>query len=187
MFNISNPFLFSFAFFIFLNNSSCANLGSDFLYKMQSNLLKYDIALFQEEQSILKDTYKVTKVIDGDTFWVIDSSKTEMKVRLIGIDAPESRNVFRKKKEYYGIESKQYLTKLIADQNIKLEFDVDSLDQYGRTLAYAYLMEGEFLNEKLVKTGNATILTITPNVKYEAKFIEAQRYARENQIGLWQE
>jgi|SRR5690606_16080426 len=131
------------------------------------------------------DQYKVKKVVDGDTFWVDNHTEQGLKVRLIGIDAPESRNAFKKKKQVYGQESKQYALNLLQNQSVRLEFDVDSLDQYGRTLAYAYLENGDMVNELLVKSGNAIVLTITPNVKYEKKLYVAQQYAREQSLGLW--
>ena len=132
-----------------------------------------------------KGYYLVTKVVDGDTFWVDNNSAEGLKIRLIGVDAPESRNVFKKKKQPYGLESKAYLTKLLNEQYVRLEFDVDSLDQYRRTLAYAYLENGEMVNELIVKTGNGIVMTIAPNVKYEDLFIAGQRHARENSLGLW--
>ncbi|MBP3942848.1 thermonuclease family protein [Sphingobacteriaceae bacterium WQ 2009] len=131
------------------------------------------------------DFYFVNKVVDGDTFWVNSQKGGGFKIRLIGVDAPESRNVFKKKKHPYGHTSKKFLIELIQNNYVRLEFDVDSLDQYGRTLAYAYLENGEMVNEILVKTGNGQILTIAPNVKYETLFLSAQRYARKNSLGLW--
>lgn len=128
---------------------------------------------------------KVTKVIDGDTFWVADGSEKGIKVRLIGVDAPESRNVFKKKKGYYGTEAKAFVTQLISDSNVRLEFDVNQFDQYGRTLAYVYLQDGTFLNAKLVKEGYAVVMTVPPNVKHVDDFIMLQRDARENERGLW--
>lgn len=132
-----------------------------------------------------KDLYLVTKVVDGDTFWVDNNTAEGLKIRLIGVDAPESRNVFKKVKQPYGVESKTYLTQLLRDQYVRLGFDIDSLDQYQRTLAYAYLENGEMINELIVKTGNAIVMTIAPNIKHEDLFIAGQRHARENSLGLW--
>lgn len=129
--------------------------------------------------------FKVTKVVDGDTFWVDNMTIEGLKIRLIGVDAPESRNAFKKKKQLYGKESKIFLTQMLQDKYVRLEFDVDSFDQYGRTLAYGFLENGEMINEILVKTGNAQVMTITPNIKYENIFIQAQKAARENSLGLW--
>jgi micrococcal nuclease len=129
----------------------------------------------------------VTKVIDGDTFWVDDGSKKGIKIRLIGVDAPESRNVFKKVIGYYGIESKQYLNSLIAGKKVRLEYDIDTLDQYGRSLAYVYLQDGTFINAEIVKQGYAMVMTVPPNVKYAEKFFTLQRSAREKNKGLWNE
>ncbi|MFN3265126.1 MAG: thermonuclease family protein, partial [Aquificaceae bacterium] len=55
----------------------------------------------------------------------------------------------------------------------------------GRLLAYVWLSDGRMLNEVLVKEGYAMVYTIPPNVKYQERFLQAQRYARENRKGLW--
>lgn len=129
----------------------------------------------------------VTKVIDGDTFWADNDTKDGVKVRLIGVDAPESKNVFKKKIGYYGKEAKAYLTKMLSGKNVKLVCDVDSLDQYGRTLAYVYLEDGTFVNADLMRNGYAMLMTIPPNVKFADEFIKLQKEARENNRGLWKE
>ncbi len=129
--------------------------------------------------------FKVMKVIDGDTFWADDGSENGIKIRLIGVDSPESRNVFKKKKGYFGKEAKIYLSNLFAGQSVRLEYDVDSLDHYGRTLAYVYLPDGTFVNADLVKNGYAMVMTVPPNVKYADEFVKYQQEARENNRGLW--
>jgi micrococcal nuclease len=139
----------------------------------------------KSEQRDKKGFLKVTKVSDGDTFWADDGSEKGLKIRLIGVDAPESRNVFKKKKGYYGVEAKTYLTGLLKNSNVRLEYDVDTLDQYGRTLAYVYLTDGTFINADLVKNGYAMVMTVPPNVKYADEFVKHQQEARENNRGLW--
>jgi micrococcal nuclease len=165
---------------IFLSTVSCTSKSARIHQKKL-----HDSSESKHSGITKKYFYQVTKVVDGDTFWVDNHTTEGLKIRLIGIDAPESRNVFKKKKQPYGIESKAFLTQMLQNEYVRLEFDVDSLDQYGRTLAYAYLENGEMINEVLVKTGNAQIMTITPNIVYENLFIEAQRTAREKSLGLW--
>ncbi|MCA5004845.1 thermonuclease family protein [Sphingobacterium bovistauri] len=132
--------------------------------------------------------FKVDSLVDGDTFWVLDSKGERIKIRLIGVDAPEVKNVFRKKKHPFGAVSKGYVDSLLlSNRFVRLTFDVDSLDQYGRTLGYAYLNDGTFLNEHLIRQGYATLMTISPNIQYEEMFYEAQVYARENKLGIWKE
>lgn len=131
------------------------------------------------------ETYLVYKVVDGDTFYCTDQFNQELKIRLIGIDTPETRNRFKKKKGYYGEEAKDYLTSLILNKEVKLEFDVDKFDQYNRVLAYAYTLDNTFINAELVKNGFARIMTIQPNSKYSDLFYNLQTEARENKTGLW--
>lgn len=130
--------------------------------------------------------YSVVQVIDGDTFWVERNQGERIKVRLIGIDAPETRNVFKKKKHPFGETSKRYLDSVLTNNpHLNLSFDVDSLDQYGRTLAYAFLADGTFINDLLIRNGYATIMTLAPNITYEQTFYQSQQYAREHKLGIW--
>lgn len=129
--------------------------------------------------------YKVTRVVDGDTFWVDDGSERGKKVRLIGVDAPETPRSARKEVGFYGTEAKKYLTELLDDSEVRLEFDVDATDRYGRTLAYVYLRDGTFINAELVKRGYAMVMTVPPNVKFAEKFVHLQRQARKKERGLW--
>src|SRR5690606_32520023 len=126
----------------------------------------------------------VTKVVDGDTFWVKNGDQ-ELKVRFIGIDAPETRNAGRKKIGYFGKEAKDYVTALTLQKWVRLEFDVGKKDRYQRLLAYVYLEDGTFLNAHLVARGYAIVDTHPPNIKYVELFTALQRQAREQQLGLW--
>lgn len=133
-----------------------------------------------------ENTFAVKKISDGDTFWIYNGTEEGQKIRLIGVDAPESRSVFKKKQGYYGIEAKEYLTNLLKGKHVKLEYDVDRTDQYGRTLAYVYLEDGTFVNADLVKNGYAMVMTVPPNVKFADEFVKLQQEARENNRGLWE-
>lgn len=133
-----------------------------------------------------KDGYlNVTKIVDGDTFWVDNGTEKGLKIRLIGIDAPETRRTGKKEVGYYGKEATAYLTQLIAGKSVKLEYDVTKKDRYKRTLAYVYLQDGTFINAALVKNGYAVVMTVPPNVKYAEEFVKLQQEARENNRGLW--
>ena len=122
---------------------------------------------------------RVQRVVDGDTF-VIESGE---KIRLIGIDTPETVHP-RKPVEPFGLEASQFTKKLLEGKQVELVFDVDKYDRYNRLLAYVYI-DGVFLNEELVKQGLAVISTYPPNVKYVEKYEAAQKYARENNLGIW--
>lgn len=129
----------------------------------------------------------VTKIVDGDTFWADDGSEKGVKIRLIGVDAPESRRTGKKEIGYFGKEAKEFLTKRLSGELVKLICDVDSLDRYGRTLAYVYLKDGTFLNAELVKQGYAMVMTVPPNVRFAEEFVKLQQEAREHYRGLWKE
>jgi micrococcal nuclease len=122
----------------------------------------------------------VTRVIDGDTIVLENGTK----VRYIGIDTPETKNP-RKPVEYFGKEASEANKKLVEGKKVRLEYDVQRTDKYGRTLAYVYLEDGTFVNACLVMNGLAQVSTYPPNVKYQDEFLELERYAREKKKGLW--
>ena len=132
-------------------------------------------------------TFAVKKISDGDTFWIYTGTEKGEKIRLIGVDAPESRNAFKKRQGHFGKEAKAYLTNLLKGKRVSLEYDVGHTDQYGRTLAYVYLQDGTFVNADLVRNGYAMVMTVPPNVKYADLFLKLQIEARENNRGLWKE
>jgi len=122
----------------------------------------------------------VKRVIDGDTI-ELDNG---IKVRYIGIDTPETKHP-RKPVQYFGKEASEANKKLVEGKKVRLEYDIQQHDKYGRTLAYVYLTDGTFVNAWLVENGYARVSTYPPNVKYQDKFRELERKAREEQKGLW--
>ena len=130
--------------------------------------------------------YNIKRVSDGDTVVIQDESENEYKIRFIGIDAPESRNVGKRKQvQVFGFEAKNHLKKLLSNKKVRLEFDVQKIDPYGRTLAYVYLENGIFLNEYLVQKGYARMATFPPNIKYVDLFRKSEEKARKNELGMW--
>ncbi|WP_291403163.1 thermonuclease family protein [Daejeonella sp.] len=147
-----------------------------------SNIPDTEIASSQPNKSKL---YSIKKIVDGDTFWIDNGVAKGLKIRLIGVNAPESRKTNRKDVEYFGKEAKNYLIKFLSNKRVRLVYDVAPKDRYGRALAYVYLEDGTFLNAHLVKNGYASVMTIPPNVKYADYFVKLQREARLNKRGLW--
>lgn len=132
--------------------------------------------------------YKIWYVNDGDTFMIRDENLVKYKIRLIGIDAPESVNWGLKKHvQLYGYEAKMYLRTFLYHKKVRLEFDVTKLDKYGRSLAYAFLEDSTFINKNLVENGYAKVYTFPPNVKYVEVFKKAEKLARKKKLGLWKE
>lgn len=128
--------------------------------------------------------YAVGRVIDGDTI-ELSSGKT---VRYIGIDTPEIREKIDSEWVYkpkpYAEEAKAFNQELIEGKPVKLEFDVQKKDKYGRLLCYVYAGD-EMANIEMVRAGFAMVYTYPPNVKYSQRFLDAQRDAREHRRGLW--
>lgn len=122
----------------------------------------------------------VKRVVDGDTVELASGEK----VRMIGVDTPETVKP-NHPVEPYGKEASDFTKRLLTDQQVTLKFDVEPYDRYKRLLAYIYLQDGTFVNEKLVREGYARIMTIPPNVAYAERFLEAEREAREHNRGLW--
>lgn len=125
------------------------------------------------------DLYQVTKVIDGDTIKLANGEK----VRYIGIDTPETKHP-KKAVQYFGKEAYEANKKLVEGKKVRLEFDVQKYDKYGRLLVYVYV-DNIFVNAWLVENGYAYAVTYPPNVKYQELFLRLQREARENGRGLW--
>lgn len=125
---------------------------------------------------------KVKRAIDGDT---LDLAHGE-RVRLIGVNTPEMRHP-SKGVEQYGREAAAFTRQLVEGKKIRLEYDAERKDKYGRTLAYAYLEDGTFVNAELLRQGYAQTMTIAPNVKYVDLFVGLQREAREARRGLWRD
>jgi micrococcal nuclease len=168
-------FLFPKIIFLFLL------IGNPIFTASASNL-ETETVIPQQNKSKL---YAIKKIVDGDTFWIENGTPKGLKIRLIGVNSPESRKVYRKDVEYYGKEAKLYLTKFLINKRVRLVFDVAPLDRFGRTLAYVYLEDGTFLNAHLVKNGYASVMTIPPNVKFAEYFVKLQREARLSGRGLW--
>lgn len=135
----------------------------------------------------------VKRVVDGDTLLL----ENRERVRLIGIDTPEmhkseklrrdSRRVHKDIETIKAMGERAYqFTKDLAEgERVKLEFDVEKHDKYGRLLAYVYLKDGTFVNAEIVKQGFASLMTYPPNVKYADLFLKLYQQARENRRGLW--
>lgn len=129
--------------------------------------------------------YKVTKVTDGDTLH-IDLEGVDEKVRLIGINTPETVDP-RTEVQCFGKEASTLMKSLAGDKLVRLEYD-DSQgmrDGYGRLLAYVYLEDGQMINRKMIAEGYAYEYTYMKPYKYQKEFRELQTLARVSGRGLW--
>lgn len=124
----------------------------------------------------------VTRVVDGDTVEARYRGEI-LDVRLIGIDTPEdvAPGV---PVQCYARAAARFTTRQLEGERVRLEFDIERIDRYGRTLAYVWLGR-ELFNETLVRQGYAFVTTYPPNVIYEDRFLDAQREARARDRGVW--
>jgi micrococcal nuclease len=127
----------------------------------------------------------VVRIVDGDTV-VVDVDGAEEKIRLIGIDTPESVDP-RRPVECFGKEATAHITDLIPEGTpLRVERDVEARDRYDRLLAYLYRADDDlFVNEQMIADGYANVATYPPNVTHVDRFLEAERSARADDRGLW--
>ena len=127
--------------------------------------------------------YPVIWVYDGDTILVRIDEK-DVTIRMIGIDAPESVHHDETKNTPEGEISSAWLKEYLKGRSVALEYDRELTDQYSRTLAYVYL-DGELVEDAILRAGMARALVLEPNVKYEKHLLECEREAQKNGAGFW--
>ncbi len=127
----------------------------------------------------------VTHVVDGDTIDVHIAGRTE-RVRLIGIDTPETKKP-NTPIECYGPEASAHTAALLpAGTSVRIERDVVGRDDYGRLLGYVFRVDdGLFVNLDIIEQGYATPLSIPPNTAFAPAFAAAASAAERSDVGLW--
>jgi micrococcal nuclease len=128
---------------------------------------------------------RVVRPVDGDTV-VVEIDGREERVRLIGIDTPESVAPERPV-ECFGPEAKARTAALLpAGTAVRLERDVEARDKYDRLLAYVFRAEDDLLvNLVLVEEGYAESVAYPPNVARQGELDAAEVAARRTGRGLW--
>ena len=144
--------------------------------------------------SLFAETHLCTRVVDGDTIVV----KGIGKVRLIGVDTPETKHP-RKPVEYFGKEASAFTKGMVEGKKVRLEYDWQRKDKYNRTLTYVYVMTNDvrdmpefknrasielMVNAELIKQGYGHAYT-RYSFKYLEQFRKYEKKARENKRGLW--
>lgn len=123
-------------------------------------------------------TGRVVGISDGDTITILDSTHTQHKIRLGGIDAPE-------KKQAFGDVSKKSLSDMVFNRTVDIEWHKE--DRYGRKVGKVIIDETD-VNLEQVKRGLAWFYK-----KYQGEleqkdrivYVQAQQEAEANQLGLW--
>jgi micrococcal nuclease len=130
------------------------------------------------------------RVVDGDTLVVNEGNKS-LRIRLIGIDTPESVSPKKEKNTIYGEYASDYVKALLEEgETLYLEYDVEPTDSFDRELAYVWL-DSDFenlenmLNFKIVYDGYGINKEYPPNLKYAEKLETARADAILEIRGLW--
>jgi micrococcal nuclease len=130
-----------------------------------------------------KPEYKCIRVVDGDTIIIRQGTNEPVRVRLIGVDTPESVRP-ESPVEYFGKEAAAFTRRMARGKEVRLEFDQERYDKYDRLLAYVFLPDGKMLNQEIIRQGYGHVFQKFP-FKYRRNFRKLEREARENKRGLW--
>lgn len=134
----------------------------------------------------------VARVVDGDTV-ILDGDE---RVRLRGIDSPEASDsgklledaknaeMDKEKVKALGTRAKDYAKGLLEGKKVKLEYEEQRKDQYGRTLAYLRLEDNRDANAEIVKAGYATVYVAAP-FNRQTDYLKFAKEARDAKDGLW--
>ncbi len=119
----------------------------------------------------------VLRVTDGDTIRIrLDGGGVE-RVRYIGVDTPERGRCYARQATAANAR--------MLGRRIRLEYDVERRDRYGRLLAYVHGRDGRMVNAELVRGGYAVPLDVAPNLRQAVRLRRLAREARGAGRGLW--
>jgi micrococcal nuclease len=124
--------------------------------------------------------HAVRSVPDGDTI-VLQSGE---RVRYLGIDAPEMDDG-QGNCEPFARASKDFNRRLVEGKTVRLTYDKERRDDYGRSLAYVFLQDGRMVNGLMVQEGLAVVMLKRPNTRYRDFLLACQREAMKKRVGLW--
>jgi micrococcal nuclease len=125
---------------------------------------------------------RVTGVVDGDTIDVTWAIHRE-RVRLLGVDTPETVDP-RRPVGCFGEEASAFTHRRLQGRTVRLSFDRQRRDRYGRLLAYV-AVDGHAFNDELLTGGYARLLVIPPNGSHGRAMLDEELAARAARRGLW--
>ena len=129
--------------------------------------------------------YRVKRVVDGDTFQLANGAR----VRMLGVDTPETVKP-NTPVEPWGPEASARTKALIEGRDVRLEFDKERTDRYGRFLAYVWYHddrsgEESLLNEELLREGLGRFGDYRYSETMKRRFRRAQQEAQDSALGIW--
>nr|MDK2851588.1 micrococcal nuclease [Candidatus Cloacimonadota bacterium] len=141
-----------------------------------------------EKSSIAPDEYPVVRIVDGDTI-IAKVDNFEQRIRLIGVDTPESVHP-NKDVEDFALEASDFLKEILEGEYVFFRYDQNNVgtnhkDRYGRILAYVYrVSDSLFINQEIIRQGYGHAYTVYPFTLQE-DFLKLERDARSAKRGLW--
>ena len=126
---------------------------------------------------------QVARTVDGDTCIIRIQNQT-YRLRLIGIDTPESVHPDPKRNTKAGKQASLYTQKALTGKTVRVEFDQRITDRYDRLLGYLWL-DDKLFNQTLVAEGLAQAKSYPPNRKYDRLFKTAEQLAKQSKKGIW--
>jgi micrococcal nuclease len=147
------------------------------------------VSLATSSEPVLLGTFKVSRIVDGDTVHVLDANNQEEVVRLLSINTPEIHNA-SDRQVCLGTLASDYTKDHLLDKTVDLYVDETQgrRDKYDRLLAYVHLSGASsthFFNEDLVSTGNAKVFYTRPATLMYDKYVDLEKVARARQLGMW--
>ena len=144
-------------------------------------LLLFSFILLLSENAVAGQ-YRVTRVYDGDTITCVGNGIT-IKVRLVGIDAPETSKKKNSPGQAYSQQSKKALAGLVLNKTIEVKGY--GLDKYNRVLGEIFI-DGKNVNLEMIKRGMAESYKGKPASGFNAEsYLEAEKEAKSALKGMW--
>jgi endonuclease YncB( thermonuclease family) len=160
-------------------NPASTSLASDFV--------GFDLNFSSQKDDVNKlEKVFVKRVVDGDTIELGDGRK----IRYLNIDTPETVKP-NTPVECFGSEAKKLNQSLVENKTVYIIGDKQSKDRYDRYLRFVFLNQSDAssidksVNAYMIKYGFATTLFYSPNTTFKAQFIQFEKQAKANQLGLW--
>ena len=159
-------------------------LKSPLLRKLSLLMLTVLVILYAADtqaKTLRTVTATITKISDGDTVQAVTPEGTKLKVRLYGIDAPETQKG-KIPGEPFGSDSRNHLATLVNQKTVRVE--IRDIDRYRRMVAVLWLGERN-VNQEMLSAGMAEAYVEHLKQPYRAPFLQAEQEAKSQGKGIW--
>lgn len=151
-------------------------ISKSFLIRVFASIFLSLLWLFPVSQAFASQfDGQVVGVSDGDTITVLNDQK-QIKVRLYGVDCPESKQAF-------GTRARQFTSEQVFGKLVSVE--VMDIDRYGRTVGIVSAPNGTVLNTELLAGGMAWLYPDYCKAPICGEWKQVETSARQRKVGLW--